>query len=83
LITFTPQQAADALKVSRSKIMHWILNGELAAANLSTSGKPLYRIDEEDLHALLESRRVKPLGKLRTADKRITTQTTKDYFAIP
>lgn len=54
----TPPQVAKRLRVSRERVVGWILAGELRGSNLAaqTSRRPRYRVSAADLAAFLESR---------------------------
>jgi len=54
----TPPQVAERLRVSREKVIGWILAGELKGCNLAakSSSRPRYRVSEEDLTVFLDSR---------------------------
>lgn len=80
MTTFTPSQAAKALRVSRNRIMAWIRSGQLAASNLGDGSAPRYRIAESAISDFLERRAVKPASK-RPANRRITARTTENFFA--
>lgn len=57
----TTRQAAECLGVSTAKVTAWIRAGQLAAIDVSAqpgTGKPRYRISEEDLARFLKSRLV-------------------------
>ena len=56
----TPPELAKRWGISPDKVLSWIRNGELPAIDASTrrGGRPRYLIDEEDILAFEERRRV-------------------------
>ncbi len=78
MTTYTPSQAATALRVSRNRIMAWIRAGQLAASNLAEGGSPRYRITQAAIDDLLERKAVKPAAK--KVLRRIATRTTENFF---
>lgn len=80
MTSYTPSQAAAALKVRRARIMAWIRSGELVASNLADGDTPRFRITEQALNDFLERRAVKPAAK-RVVARRVTARTTENFFA--
>ena len=60
--TLTPPEVAKRLRISASKVRHWIESGELSAMNVATSrtGRPRYRVSVESLAAFEVGRSVLP-----------------------
>lgn len=57
---FSPRQAAEALQCDEERVLAWIREGDLVAANIASSKaaqRPRWRIAESDLGRFLLSRR--------------------------
>jgi len=67
----TPPQIASRYGVATSKVIHWIVTGELAALNFARRGciRPRYSVTPEALAAFEEARRVVPDGGLSTTQR--------------
>jgi transposase len=54
----TPPTISKRLGVATSKVISWILTGELRGVNLAarTGGRPRYRVAEHDLEEFLANR---------------------------
>ena len=59
---------AQRLGVSPTKVVGFILSGELKASNMASrrDGRPRYLIDESDIERFERSREVVPLPKSKT-----------------
>lgn len=51
---YTPEEAAEKLKVGKATIMRWLKDGKLGGVRL---GHKTWRITEDDLEKFLESMR--------------------------
>lgn len=58
----TVDEVAKELRVNARKVYQLIQSGELAAMNIGTEGRKIFRINRVDLDAFLESRRQKRPG---------------------
>lgn len=58
----TVDEVAKELRVNARKVYQLIQSGELAAMNIGTEGRKIFRINRGDLDAFLESRRQKRPG---------------------
>lgn len=72
---------AGRLGVSEDTVLGWLASGELAGVDLSRKGpagkKRRWRVEEEDLLAFIERRRVRPVVK---AKRRQTRTPVTTYF---
>ena len=71
----TPPEVARRLGVSADKVLVWVHSGELRAVNLATKphGRPRFAIDEADLDAFEEQRRVRapaPVSRRRRKQRK-------------
>lgn len=57
-ITLTVSQVAERLGISPKYVRTLIKRGELKASNVGSSGKPLYRVRQQAVEALLDERTV-------------------------
>lgn len=77
----TPPEVARLFRVSNSKVLTWIRNGELRAVNVATrmgGFRPRYRIDREDIAAFERWRQViPPPPKTRRSDRRWLKKVTQ------
>lgn len=75
----TPDEVAKEWGIPRSRVISWINNGELPAADASVKrkagGKPRYLIDRKDLEDFWNSRLKSPVQKPARRAKR-----KKDYI---
>ncbi len=55
----TVEQVAEELQVNPRSVYKWIQTGELAAMNLGSGGKHIYRISRADLDAFKQARKTK------------------------
>jgi excisionase family DNA binding protein len=56
----TVDEVAKMLRVNARKVYQLIQSGELAAMNIGTTERRIFRINRSDLEAFLQSRRQKP-----------------------
>jgi excisionase family DNA binding protein len=56
----TVPQVAKLLKVRRDKVSGWIRGGELAAFDVGSGGRALYRVSQQALDEFAASRAVTP-----------------------
>ena len=58
----TVDEVAKELRVNARKVYQLVQSGELAAANIGTEDRKIFRIARSDFDAFLQSRRQKPQG---------------------
>ena len=56
----TVDEVARELRVNPRKVYQFIQSGELAASNIGTEDRKIFRITRADLNAFLQSHRIKP-----------------------
>ena len=67
----SPPALAEELGIAVEKVIRWIEHGELNAVNVATTttGRPRWRISEEDVGAFLLSRKNQPVVKVQRRRK--------------
>lgn len=75
--TYTPQEVAESLGISRRKVVGWIRRGELKAVNVSNGPNPCHRIKLSDLASFEELRSTRKSPNKR---KSRPQQTPREYI---
>ena len=72
----TPPAIARVLGVSPDKVLAWIAEGTLKAANLSSADRPRWKVHPDDLQTCLEGRSNRP----KTARRRRDVPSTRKSY---